>query len=61
MLKVQGIRQKERIRWNQQNCGHGCVKNQEVDGQKEVERDQPGQEFEHAIDAVNTREIASVH
>ena len=37
------------------------MKNQEVDGQKQVGRDQPGQKFEQAIDAVNTKEIASVH
>ena len=37
------------------------MKNQEVDGQSEVERDRPGQELEQTIDAVNTKEVAGVH
>ena len=32
-----------------------------VDGQKQVEKDRPGQEVEQAIDAVNTKEVAGVH
>ena len=49
--------QKKWIRWNQENYGKGCVKNQEV----EVERDRPGQEVEQAIDAVSTKDVAGVH
>ena len=37
------------------------MKNQEVDGQSEVERDQPGQEVEQAIVVVNVKEVAGVH
>ena len=44
-----------------ENYGQDCVKNQEVHGQYEVERDRLGQEAEQAIDAVKTKEAASVH
>ena len=32
-----------------------------VDGQKEIEKDRPGQEVEQAIVVVNTKEVAGVH
>ena len=45
----------------QQNAGQDRVKDQEVDGQWEVEIDRPGQEVEKVIDAVHPKEIPRVH
>ena len=37
------------------------MKNQEVDGQLEVERDRLGQEVEAAIDKVDNKEVVGIH
>ena len=37
------------------------MKNQEVDGQLEVERNRLGKEVEPVIDAVNSKEVVGVH
>ena len=54
-------RQKERIRKKLPNSKQDCVKNQEVDGQEEVERDWPGYEIEQVIDAVHPKEVHGAH